>query len=328
VDGVGIGGGVVKELPAVGASGNLMLLRVRGSGYYAQMTAVTGAYGDARLVECGKRVLVEGDAAKAKVAAGLHLLVLHLGDLGVIFSQCYDTHHDSAAAERLAADLAAHALDNPHIDPSRVLVVVTSQYAWEGYFNSALLCERLGRCGADLDRLLAIQRNRSSWMASYSTPYVLIGIPGRRSGLRFSAFMLGAAGKKQAAEVELMLVRPLAPDTVDDAGVAGGGGGISGVSGGGSCSDGKAGGWSPVALRVGSEGAWSLALAHAPCDADIQMRKCMTAAGLAKSHAAPAPGALGLLMTTALVCLGEAAHTGRTSLHYFERIGAGFFIRV
>ena len=328
MDGVGGMGGGVKELPAVGASGTLMLLRVRGSGYYAQMTGVTGAYGDARLVECGKRVLVEGDAAKAKGAAGLHLLVLHLADLRVIFSQCYDTHHDSAAAERLAADLDAHALDNPHIDPSRVLVIVTSQYAWEGYFNSALLCERLGRCGADLDRLLAIQRNRSSWMASYSTPYVLIGIPGRRSGLRFSAFMLGAAGKKQAAEVELMLVRPLEPDTVDAAGGSGSGGGssscISGVGGGGSCSDGKAGEWSPVALRVGSEGAWSLALAHAPCDADIQVRKCMTASGLVKSLPAPAPGALGLLLTTALVCAGEAANTGRTSLHYFERMGAGF----
>jgi len=162
-------------------------LSILGSGYYAQKTGMTGAKGDARFVECGGQVLVEGDAAKAKGEAGLHLLVLRLSDLGVVFSQCYDTHHDSGAAERLATDIAARALDNPHIDPSRVLVVVTSQYAWEGYFNSALLCERLGRCGADLDRLLAIQRNCSSWITStYSTPYVLIGIPGRRSGLRYA----------------------------------------------------------------------------------------------------------------------------------------------
>ena len=46
--------------------------------------------------------------------------------------QCYDTHHDSSAAERLSNDIASKALDNPEIDPSRVLVIVTSQYAWEG----------------------------------------------------------------------------------------------------------------------------------------------------------------------------------------------------
>ena len=47
-------------------------------------------------------------------------------------TQCYDTHHDSSAAERLSNDIASKALDNPEIDPSRVLVIVTSQYAWEG----------------------------------------------------------------------------------------------------------------------------------------------------------------------------------------------------
>ena len=30
-------------------------------------------------------------------------------------------------------DIATKALDHPHIDPARVLVVVTSQYAWEVY---------------------------------------------------------------------------------------------------------------------------------------------------------------------------------------------------
>jgi hypothetical protein len=36
--------GVVQELAAMSASGNLMLLRARGSGYHAQMTGVTVLY--------------------------------------------------------------------------------------------------------------------------------------------------------------------------------------------------------------------------------------------------------------------------------------------
>ena len=250
----------VQEASAVGATGVLLRLRVRGSGYYAQKKGVSGADGDARLVACGGKVLVEGDASTAKGAAGLHLLVLGLADLSIIFSQCYDTHHDNGAAERLAADMSEKALDNPSVDPARVLVIVTSQYAWEGYFNSPLLCERLGRCGANLDRLLAIQRNCSSWVSStYSTPYVLIGIPGRRSGLRFSAERLGASGKKQAAEAELVLVRPTPPFSPAD--VNGGGSSCSIAGGSGSHRETD---WAPVALRAGGQGSWMLALPDPP----------------------------------------------------------------
>ena len=250
------GEGSEQALP-VGAAGVLLRLRVRGSGYYAQRKGVAGADGDARLVVCGGRVLVEGAASSAKGAAGLHLLVLGLADLRLIFSQCYDTHHDNAAAERLAADISAKALDNPAVDPARVLVVVTSQYAWEGYFNSPLLCERLGRCGANLDRLLSIQRNCSSWISStYSTPYVLIGIPGRRSGLRFSAERLGASGKKQAAEAEVVLVRPTPPPGQSDS--------ASSSSSSSACGSEREADWVPVALRAGSQSAWALALPDPP----------------------------------------------------------------
>jgi len=41
-------------------SGNVLRLRVRGSGYYAQKKGVAGADGDARLVVCGGTPLVEG----------------------------------------------------------------------------------------------------------------------------------------------------------------------------------------------------------------------------------------------------------------------------
>jgi hypothetical protein len=61
--------------------------------------------------------------------------VLRLEDLSVVFAKSYDTHHDAGAAERLSQDLAANALEGPNVDPNRVLVVVTSQYAWEGYFR-------------------------------------------------------------------------------------------------------------------------------------------------------------------------------------------------
>ena len=134
-----------SSIPPVGATGELLRLRVRGSGHYTQKKGTSGADGDARLVVCGGRALVEGDAARAKAAAGLHLLVLRLSDFHVLFAQCYDTHHDSGAAERLANDIAAQALDHAETDASRILVVVTSQYAWEGYFNSPLLCDRLVR---------------------------------------------------------------------------------------------------------------------------------------------------------------------------------------
>ena len=249
-----------QEASAVGATGVLLRLRVRGSGYYAQKKGVSGADGDARLVACGGKALVEGDASTAKGAAGLHLLVLRLADLSIIFSQCYDTHHDNGAAERLAADMSEKALDNPCVDPARVLVIITSQYAWEGYFNSPLLCERLGRCGANLDRLLAVQRNCSSWVSStYSTPYVLIGIPGRRSGLRFSAERLGASGKKQAAEAELVLVRPTPPSSPAD---GSGGGSICSITrGSGSHRETD---WAPVALRAGGQSSWMLTLPDPP----------------------------------------------------------------
>jgi len=123
---------------------------------------------------------------------------------------------------------------------------------------------------------------------------------------RFSAFMVGAAGKKQAAEVELLLVRPPVPDAVDV-----GASNLPASGGGGGCLE-----WAPVALRIGSEGAWTLALPDPPCEGDVQLCKTITAAGLAKSHAggwgagAGGAGALGLLMTTAFVCLGEAGRAG------------------
>jgi len=41
-------------------SGDVLRLRVRGSGYYAQKKGVAGADGDARLVVCGGTALVEG----------------------------------------------------------------------------------------------------------------------------------------------------------------------------------------------------------------------------------------------------------------------------
>ena len=63
--------------------------------------------------------------------------MLRLEDLSVAFSKAYDTHHDAGAAERLSQDLATNALEGPGVDPGRVLVVVTSQYAWEGYFRFA-----------------------------------------------------------------------------------------------------------------------------------------------------------------------------------------------
>ena len=235
-------------------------------------------------------MLVEGDASTAKGAAGLHLLVLGLADLSIIFSQCYDTHHDTGAAERLAADMSQRALDNPCVDPARVLVIVTSQYAWEGYFNSPLLCERLGRCGANLDRLLAIQKNCSSWISStYSTPYVLVGIPGRRSGLRFSAERLGASGKKQAAETEVVLVRPPPHDSAVDSSSS-----ICGSAGGSSSH--RETDWSPVALRAGSQGSWMLALPDPPAAAPAGAEgPCGAGARNTSGRGAPAASAaLGL----------------------------------
>ena len=52
---------------------------------------------------------------------------------------------DCGAAEQLANDIAAQALDHAETDASRILVVFTRQYAWEGYFDSPLLCVRLVR---------------------------------------------------------------------------------------------------------------------------------------------------------------------------------------
>ncbi|KAJ1483421.1 hypothetical protein T484DRAFT_1896081, partial [Baffinella frigidus] len=136
---------LVPAQPSVGESGVMMRLSVRGSGYYA---AGRDAQGDARFVRAGEVTLVEGETAGPRGQAGLHLLVLRLSDLGVVWSQTYDTHHDPGAAERLSDDLAQHALESKGVSASRVLVVVTSQYAWEGYFSSALLCERLPQVSA------------------------------------------------------------------------------------------------------------------------------------------------------------------------------------
>jgi hypothetical protein len=97
------------------------------------------------LVVCGGRVLVEDDSARAEEAAGLHLLVLRQRNFHVLFARCCDTLLDCGAAEQLANDIAAQALDHAETDASRILVVFTRQYAWEGYFDPPLLCVRLVR---------------------------------------------------------------------------------------------------------------------------------------------------------------------------------------
>eukprot|EP00960_Hanusia_phi_P044632 756749-Hanusia_phi.AAC.1 len=246
----------------------MLRLRVRGSGYYSQGR---DAQGDSRMVMLGESVMVEGDSAAAKSAAGLHLLVLRLSDLSVLFSHCYDTHHDGAAADRLSCDISSKALEVS--EPSRVLVLVTSQYAWEGYFSSPVLCDRLARCGADLDRLLAIQRNCSSWISSrYSTPYVLVGIPGRRSELRFSAEILGGSqGKKQAAELELVLVKGAEE-------------------------------WLPVAVRSGNDKPWIWSLADPPGREPLPADSSSSSSSQASTVVAPGSlPALGHLALWALV---------------------------
>lgn len=122
----------------------LETVRVRGTGCYAQGKLEGG---DARAVWVGGKLLVGGDnkTSSAKKAAGLWLLVLRLATFETLFSCLYDTHHDSGAADRFAADMATHALERGDAAPERVLVIVTSQYSWEGCFSSAVLCERLAR---------------------------------------------------------------------------------------------------------------------------------------------------------------------------------------
>lgn len=208
-DTAGVGGAAAAE-PAPRPVG-LQTVRVRGTGCYAQGKMEGG---DARGVWIGGKLLVGGDGSNssqsgsssksqsAKKAAGLWLLVVRLETFQVLFSCLYDTHHDSGAADRFAADMATHALEREDADPERVLVIVTSQYSWEGYFSSAVLCERLARCGAKFDRLIGVQRNNATWMkGTQSQPYVLIGIPGRRGELRFSVEACNPNVKTHCVEV-------------------------------------------------------------------------------------------------------------------------------
>ena len=211
----GVGGDVAAAL--VQRPVGLQTVRVRGTGCYAQGKLEGG---DARGVWVGGKLLVGGDngsasgssntnnskSQSAKKAAGLWLLVLRLENFQVLFSCLYDTHHDSGAADRFAADMATHALERDDADPERVLVIVTSQYSWEGYFSSAVLCERLARCGAKFDRLIGVQRNNTTWMkGTQSQPYVLIGIPGRRGELRFSVEACNPNVKTHCVEVTSVL---------------------------------------------------------------------------------------------------------------------------
>lgn len=53
------------------------------------------------------------------------------GNVAISLDFCVSRHHDNTAADRFAADMAAHALESPDEEPERVLVIVTSQYAWE-----------------------------------------------------------------------------------------------------------------------------------------------------------------------------------------------------
>ncbi len=56
---------------------------------------------------------------------GTHVHIMH------IYTHAKHRHHDGAAAGRFAQDMATHALESREAEPERVLVIVTSQYAWE-----------------------------------------------------------------------------------------------------------------------------------------------------------------------------------------------------
>lgn len=105
---------------------------------------------------------------------GLHLLVLHRGNLFVEFEQTYDVFESSTASDDLSAKLDSY--------DSNYLLIVVSCDAWEWNFTRKLAFSfyRLG------GMLIQEFGNQSPPLAKYKTvletnhghPYAFIGIPG------------------------------------------------------------------------------------------------------------------------------------------------------